>query len=355
MAASVCRKHNLTPKELMVKGYITELQNCLAAINHYIPGIALNDENDLVKKACITPSSTLLLGELPENKDLQVLDESLIQMIPLKKGAIPEIILHAHTDEPTTLNIELRTSNNNNYTPENILETKALPLHIGRNCLPLSFSTTMKEDGYVYLCLKKNHSVKVPRSKDRITGILSLFNSINVAVSNYGKQEPTEDIGVDAFEFWCPKRRPAGENIALKFSDPLDVFGAENIRNGITRPTTLPNAWVADLEDKDPFITLSWDTEQSIKRLELSFDTDFDHPMESVLMTHPENVMPFCIRNYKITDENGKVVCNKEGNYQTRNTIIFPEPLSTKSLTLHIEAPGENIPAALFEIRAYAR
>ena len=188
---------------------------------------------------------------------------------------------------------------------------------------------------------------------NRITGVLSLFNTTNVAVSNFGKQEPSEDIGMDAFEFWCPKRRPAGENIALKFATALDTFDVSNIRNGITRPTNLPNAWVADLKDRKPSITLTWNHSKFIKRIELSFDTDFDHPMESVLMTHPETVMPFCIQNYTLEDESGNVVYKKEGNYQTRNIIQFDQPLKTKKLKFRMESPGENIPASVFEIRCY--
>jgi hypothetical protein len=63
--------------------------------------------------------------------------------------------------------------------------------------------------------------------------------------------------------------------------------------------------------------------------------------------------MPFCIRNYTLEDEDGKVVYKKEGNYQTRNTIQFDQPLKTKKLTLRMEAPAKNIPASLFEIRCY--
>ncbi|MCW3110103.1 MAG: FAD-dependent oxidoreductase [Segetibacter sp.] len=354
-AAALCAKKNVSPKELLSLGFIKELQSKLLSNGHFIPGITMTDEADLVQHASVTASSTLLLNELPENGVLQTLDESVIQMIPVKSGNIPGITVHAYTDEPTTLEIELRTSiSKYNYTPENILETKSFPLHNGKNCLQFSLNESLQEDGYAYLCFKKNPLIKVPRSANRITGILSLFNSINLAVSNYGKQQPTEDIGVDAFEFWCPKRRPAGENIAIKFSRPLDVFGVENIRNGIARPTNLPNAWVADVNDKKPFIKLSWESEQPIKRLELSFDTDFDHPMESVLMSHPENVMPFCIRNYEILNDRGEIVFKKEGNYQTRNSVTFSEPLLVKSLTLNFEAPNENIPASLFEIRAYA-
>jgi hypothetical protein len=355
MASVLCASKNLTPKEILSEGLIKNLQSTLIANGHYIPGIIMKDEKDLVQEASIYASSTLLLHELPENGELHVLDESVIQMIPVKAGNLPGISLHAYADTATTLDIELRTSEKSyNYTPEIILEASAHQLHIGKNCIQLTFNSSLKEDGYAYLCLKKNQQVKVPRSKNRVSGILSLFNSINVAVSNYGKQQPTEDVGVDSFEFWCPKRRPAGENIALKFTSPLQVFDVANVRNGIARPTNLPNVWVASLDDNNPSIKLKWDTPKMIQRVELSFDTDFDHPMESVLMTHPENVMPFCIRNYELVDDAGNIVYRKEDNYQTRNVITFEKPIQARTLTLRMKAPAEHVPAAVFEIRCYS-
>jgi hypothetical protein len=69
-----------------------------------------------------------------------------------------------------------------------------------------------------------------------VTGILSVFNHSNPAVSNYGRQEPPAGIGVEAFEFWTPKRRPEGLNFALTIQPALSAFGAENLRNGVDRP-----------------------------------------------------------------------------------------------------------------------
>jgi hypothetical protein len=370
-AAAVCKERNLLPKELVGEVHMKELQSRLLGNGHFIPGIHVGNGNgssssngnadtyrlspkDLVQKAKITASSALILHELPENGPQVALDESMMQMIPLRIGHVPELVLHAYSEIATTLDVQLRRSHNQyNHTPENIVETLTINLHNGRNCVQLNFDHHFDEDGYFYLCLMKNPAVKVCRSRNRVTGILSLFNSINAAVSNFGKQEPKEDIGVEAFEFWCPKRRPAGENIALKFLKPINVFEVENIRNGITRPTNLPNAWVADFSDKDPSITLEWKENTTISQVVLSFDTDFDHPMESVLMTHPENTMPFCVRNYRMEDENGNVLFSKEGNYQTRNIINLEKPAAIKRLSLYMEAPSENVPAALFEIRCY--
>jgi hypothetical protein len=75
--------------------------------------------------------------------------------------------------------------------------------------------------------------------------------------------------------------------------------------------------------------------------------------METVLMTHPENVMPFCIRHFEVLDESGTVVYRKEDNHQTRCTIVFDDAVHTNSLTLRMQHPADNIPAALFQIRCY--
>ena len=225
----------------------------------------------------------------------------------------------------------------------------------GENQLLVDWSSIKIEttSQYGFICFQKNEFVKIPRSKQRVTGMLTVFNTINKAVSNYGKQTPTEDIGVDEFEFWTARRRPMGHNLALCFKESLQRFSARNVTNGIARPTTQTNAWVAALDDKEPFIELEWAERQQISKIELSFDTDFDHPMESVLMTHPENVMPFCVREYQIFDDNESLVYEKKDNYQTRNSIRFENPINTQKLRIKLVHPDENIPASLFEIRCY--
>lgn len=217
----------------------------------------------------------------------------------------------------------------------------------------LTLEATLPEAQYVFLTFLKNSQVKLPYTEERITGLLSVFNGVNKAVSNHGKQLPPVDSGIDEFEFWCPQRRPGGQNIAIQLSEPVKLFDVDNVRNGIDRPVSGPNAWVADPADGTPKVTLSWPGPQSINRIQLVFDTDTDHPMESVLMTHPERVMPFCVRRYRIEDAAGKIVYQKEDNYQTRNTIVFDRPVITDKLTVYVEHPSENIPASLFAIRCY--
>lgn len=354
IAAKICRDNKLLPGDIYHKGFIPELQTELLRTGHHIPEQVLYDKLDLIRDAVITASSELLLTELPESKIINPLEFSVAQMIPMRAGKTEAFVFHAEGSSDTELEVALRTSGKNgNHTPEVTLDKITLPIKKGRNCLQVKFNAELKEDTYAFLTFIKNPAVSLVYSAKRITGLLSVFNSINEAVSNYGKQTPPEDIGVDEFEFWCPKRRPQGHNIAFKYESGIDAFKAENVTNGIDRPVSAPNAWVADWADKNPSISITWSEPKTIGRIDLLFDTDYDHPMESVLMGHPENVMPFCVRNYVIRDDKGAIVFTKTGNYQTRNVIELAEPLNTKSLTIYLEHPSEEVPAALFSVRCY--
>jgi hypothetical protein len=355
MAAVLATKNKLNPRAIYTKGFVPLLQEELLKTGQYLPNLRLNDKKDLVQTARITASSELSLAEIPEDGGLHPLSISVAQMMPVNAGQALNTIVHAYGLEETTLEVELRISQSqNNHTPEVILAKKSIPITKGRNCLQINWENVVVETPqYAYLVLQKNEKIQVPRSQKRVSGILSLFNTVNKAVSNYGKQTPPEDIGVDAFEFWTPQRRPEGQNIAMKFEPSIEAFTVENIRNGVARPTNQPNAWVADFADTQPNMTLSWDKKQTISSIILGFDADFDHPLESVLMTHPETVSPFCVQNYRIFDDKNTLVFEKKGNHQSHNTIQLDKPISTKSLRLEVEHPSVNAPASVFEMRCY--
>ena len=186
----------------------------------------------------------------------------------------------------------------------------------------ISFTNTLKEDQYAFFIFRSNPDVKIRCSEKRITGIVSVFNKTNPAVNNYGKQIPPENSGFDSFEFWCPERRPKGQNIAMTISPALNCYSNRNMVNGFTRPYIQTNAWAADWNDAKPAYHLRWDEQKKINSVTLFFDTDFDHPMESSQMGHPEDVIPFCIRNYRILDETGNLLFEKTDNHQTINRWV---------------------------------
>jgi hypothetical protein len=220
--------------------------------------------------------------------------------------------------------------------------------------IEIAFEHVFADTRYAFVCFFGDRNIRLRTSEQRVTGVLSLCHKANLAVAKSAVQTPPDDIGVDTFEFWQPQRRPAGRNFALCLDSPLAVFAPCNVVNGIARPTHQPNAWVADFTDAQPTLTLSWTEQQTIARIELTFDSDYDHPMESVLMGHPERRMPFCVERYRVLDEHGVVLAERHDNHQTRNIIVLARPVMTRVLRIELTAPSASVPAALFEVRCYA-
>ena len=51
-----------------------------------------------------------------------------------------------------------------------------------------------------------------------------------------------------------------------------------------------------------PTLDIKWIAPQRISRVTLMFDTDFDHAMETVTRGHPEDVMPFAVKHYRLRE-----------------------------------------------------
>jgi len=119
------------------------------------------------------------------------------------------------------------------------------------------------------------------------------------------------------------------------------------------RPATGVNAWVAALDDARPTLDLTWNENRSIREIVLAFDSDYDHAMETTLFGHPENVVPFTIKHYRVTDGNGRIVAECGDNHQTINRIVLDEPLVTDRLSIELLESYGGTPSALFEVRCY--
>lgn len=354
IAAVLCRQYDVHPRELLKEEWLHELQSRLIRAGQHIPLIAPVDKHDLVRDAAITVSSEYTLRQLHPDGDSIHLHAAMGQMLPLKAGNIPPVTVYADAKEDTILQVSLRTGSRPvHHTPDLILQELIIPLKKGPQEVILSFDAVLRDDNYIFLCFMKNEAVSLRSSNERISGVLSVFNKTNPAVSNYGAQTPTEDIGVEAFEFWCPERRPAGKNLAMDIPAGIALFGGENVRNGINRPTYQPNIWLADKEDADPTLTLSWNTKKTIHEIELVFDTDFDHPMENVIYHHPERAMPFCVHTFVICNDRNEPVIKVTDNHQSLQRIILKEPLETDKLSVHVKGTHGGTPAGMFAIRCY--
>lgn len=356
VAAALCTWENLLPSQLGEPENIKRLQTELLRRGQSIPGVPLTDPDDLARQATLTVSSRLALASLPpDGPSLSLAEYGWGQFLPAQAGPFPAVSLWLDVQEATTLQVELRTAfRPDNYTPDVGLAALTLELGPGqKQQVCFNFKADIDQPRYVLLCLRRNKHVRVWTSEARRTGLTAVSNSSIWVTDDSGKQLPPDDIGIDSFEIWTPRRRPNGQNLALTLEPPLDCFQVDNLTNGFTRPTTGANAWVADPTDPEPTLELHWEQPRTISRIELSFDNDFDLPLDSVLRGHLERVMPFCVRRYQICAGDGQLLHEETDNHQTRNTVRFDPPVTTNRLAIHLLETQGGLPASLFEVRCY--
>ncbi len=354
MAAALATESSLKPKDLADPKRVLDLQTRLNRSGQSIHRHLTPDSANKMLSATITSDSELELACIPFDGDWKPLTYSSAQLLPLKAHTRYAFKTSLKAEEATTLKAQLRVSSKSfNFTPDVILEELTLELQEGEQLIELAFNEVLSEDQYTFLCFMQNEAVEIRTSTARITGLTAVFNSQNPAVSNFGKQEPPEGIGMEAFEFWIPERRPGGQNLALEISPAIHAFGPGNLRNGHTRPYLRPNAFVADLDAAEVRVDIHWDEAQTIEEIVLFFDTDFDHAMESSLKGHPERVMPFCVSDYKILNGGGTLLKGVEGNHQTINRFKLDGPIQTDHVQLLLQRKYSHVPCSLFEVQVF--
>lgn len=351
-AAALCLKNSWLPSDLVNTKKIKLLQTALIEAGNYIPQINIPATENLLAKATVKASSELILSEIPFEQGIwKNLTQSAAQMLPVKTGKFPVVTIRARGLQVTELVAELRVSSKfYNHTPDITLTSTKITLVKGEQDVEIDFDEEIAEDSYAFVCFMKNPEVDLLFSSHRITGILSVFNKVVPAVSNFGKQIVTEDIGIEEFEFWCPERRPEGHNIAMKISPAITAFGAENLLTTIYRPVNRPNAWVAAIDDDKARIEVKWDEPVTINEITLFSDTDFDHPMESVQWGHFDNKMPFCVDQIIVYDDQMNVIGNATDNHQTKIIFRLGKSITTREIIFEISNSTENTAVALFGI-----
>ncbi len=347
MAAAHCAQRGLLPRDIAEPDNVRLLQRDLQRVGGYIPQFRLADDANLVRQAAVTASSKLCLEALRDDGPRLALERPYAQMLPMQRGRVPSMTVTVDAVAEAPLEIQLRqSSKRDNHTPDIILKTLQFDLPAGPDqVIDLDFDELIDESRYVFVCVMENPALRLHLSETRITGLIAL---------QYRRdQTPFDDIGVESFEFWSPPRRPKGQNIAMTFSPPINGFDPQNVCNGLARPVAEANAWVADPNDDAPTLDIKWLAPQSISRVTLMFDTDFDHAMETVTRGHPENVMPFAVKRFRLRAGDGTTLAEVTDNHQTVNQIDFDEPVETDRLRVELIDSHGDAPAALFAVQCY--
>ena len=354
MAAALAIQNGWKPRTLAEPDKVVLLQRALNQAGQFIPLFPHRDPSNLAASANIIADSELKLNEIPFDGPWIPLSYSSAQLLPLEMNTAYSFQVAVKAEKNTLLTVSLRTSEKqHNYTPDITLETLSFELNAGEQWINIPFTHKLKQDQYAFVTFGANPDISIRGSETRITGILSVFNKWNKAVSNYGKQEPPEGIGIEGFEFWVPIRRPKGHNFAMNIEPALAPFSPKDLKNGCMRPGWKANAYVADLDAEKATVDLYWPEKKMIREIKLFFDTDFDHPMESTLLGHSEDVIPFCVKDYSVINCGSTLLFEVSDNHQTINHLVLEAPIETDHLQIQLQRPQPNVPIALFEVMCF--
>jgi hypothetical protein len=357
VAAAHCLRKQLLPRDLLSTPHMHELQQALLINSQYIPGLPYAGEHDLARSARISVSSTCLLDQLADCGLVAQLSHSQALMLPVRNGAPPAVTYTLDATSATTLHAELRISSKpGNHTPDRTVATQVIAVPQGCNqAVTIQFAAHIPHPCYAFVCLMANPHLAVHLSDEQRSGILTLHQKFEKAVAKTAAQQPPPNSGIEPFEFWIPRRRPDARHPAVRLYPPLDCFGVHNINNGWARPVAQANAWLAHPDDPQPSLRLEWDSPQSISRIVLLFDGDFDHPMETVLWGHPEPIVPLCVRRCQIVADNNRVVAEVTDNHQAHVQIRLSTPITTNQIDIVGLASDNRTPPAIFEVRCFSR
>jgi hypothetical protein len=348
MAAAHCIQKSLLPRALTKTEHMRALQGALNAVGQAIPNIQTDQQGNLAASAAVSASSSFALDALPASDRWRSLENPVAQLVPWQVDYRPTIEFKVRSSQASSLRVALRFADKAfNYTPEITAQELVLDLQAGEQMCSVQFEASAREDRYAFITFYGDETIELKTSDLLCTGLVSVVQKGDKKVAKTGEQVPPEGIGVDRFEFWIPERRPEGKNLALNFDPPLTDFAAPRyLTNGYERPFIKSNAWIADLKDPDPSLSVKWNEPQKICEITLCFDTDFDHAMETVQWGHPEAIMPTCVRDFSLTTKEGAVLAAVSGNYQTRRTACF-DAVITDEIRIKLKHPGKQVPATL--------
>lgn len=312
-AASLCKKYNTLPTTVNKK-HIKELQSILQRNGQYI--IGKPEDCGLANNAKITASSAKRFCNTKEEYELK-LDNDITYTLPLdcsKLGTV-SIRIKNNTDKETTIRYKVFCDERDTaYTKGELLFEGELKLDgYFDGYLPIDMSVESDEIKKVFLELQKNDDCSVCGSFERMIGM------------------PCFRCGM-----WRTNIDGKALTYCFKYEDTDNLYAAQNVVNGYSRPVSSPNCWVSNTKDNE-WLQLEFEKPVDINEIQLYFNAQFEDD-------HFNEPIKQLVTGYKITaeTENGPKNIEITNNYQPQNFVEFKASKVTKVQIDFIDNNGSD-------------
>ncbi|MEK3884782.1 FAD-dependent oxidoreductase [Paenibacillus sp. PL2-23] len=345
-AAYLCRKYNVKPREVLQQ-HMKELQQLLLANDQYIIGKQNDDALDLCRRATVSTSS-VHVSSMEQMTSSQTLDGKYALIVPVKKR-VEELSLQLRSESATELHYTVYApAKHQNYAPqiklyEGIVKVPATTEFTWIH-LPVHAET---DTGKLFIELEPNPGIQLGMCEDEVNGVFLL------------KKRPmnrrTTFCDIDTLEVKKEMWKLEKGLPCYRTTPEQDVYGAENVINGLSRNHGLPNLWLSDLTNGDEELCIRFPDLQTISQLQLAFDSNLNYNYDNLEIYKDFSVFPTLVKDYtvyaKSKDDYVEVIAVQD-NYHRVNRLQF-EPIQTNECKIVFHRTNGARRVGVYEVRAY--
>ncbi len=343
-AAALCLRDGALPRQVG-QNSIRELQTLLLEDDQFIIGKKEHGNQELEDHFAVTASNTHAYENQFEEEIERPLTSCVGLALPLKSKKLESLSIKVknNTDKPQTLQVRvLRGQRMEAYVPSVTaanLEFEIAPSFCGWQ--KLNIDEWAGEDGKLHLVLLTNEALSVFGGNWMLPGAVT---SKFYTEKNDGYNHNT-----------CPLAAETGfvgqDNLFKKFNlsfkdvcPEQDIFSAQHILNGFTRPYGHMNMWLS--EGQDASFTLTADAPQYVQRLELYFDNELEDDIR-------RRIPKAMVKDYDViikTDDGEKTIEVRD-NFQRRNVV--PIGCYVESICVNLLTTYGNRSFAVYGVKLY--
>ncbi|MEM3715098.1 MAG: FAD-dependent oxidoreductase, partial [Nitrososphaeria archaeon] len=344
-AAFLCKKFNLTPRELSNSTtHIKFLQQTLLKDDCFIPDIKNDDREDLALGAKVTASSEASLQLEPTVEEAS-LEFDRCQVFPVSANYINTVSfwIRSESNKEETVTIDfmpIRCIWSLNEDAPILVQAIANipPKHNGWITFPLEVKVEPKKLYRMNIYAREKLYLRRARP---LPGVVAGWKKPEW--KRYRHESTGSAYSLPHFNF----------AYAMRINPPSYPFNPENITNGYSRPYTWTNIWISDPTQSFPqWCEIKFEKRVKFNSVYLTFDTNLNVEFKTL---PPFYVFPECIKDYliKIFDGNNyKTIVDVKGNYFRRRVHRFGQ-VETDKLLIEIHETNGDPSARIYEVRVY--
>jgi len=342
-AAALCRKHDLSPRELAHQ-QPEIVQQTLLKNDCYIIGVKNEDPDDLARQATVQASSTGKL-QVFHADELHPLDVDRSQVVAVDNPQMDSVSLWLRNRASYRQAVELVLHEADHFWDfegeELARATAELPPHdtgwIEFDLEGLNLPSTL-----VRMTLLPCEGVDWGYATGEFVGTQAGFRN-----ENY----PEPELQGRGVYYYFNKWRYLDGSYCFRTDPMADPFKPENVVSGVARPEKGTNLWVSDPTRPLPqTLTLDLGETRPVGEAHLTFDTDLSKRMSQL-----EVPCPRCVKEYKIQVERESVwedVVHETDNVLRKRVHSFG-PVDAHRVRVKVLATHGASSARIYEVRVY--